>query len=219
MNVLFIGNSYTYYNDLDKLFEGLCRENGKQVNAFRVTKGGRRLDAYLDSEDPTTRQLETILQERHYDVCFLQEQSLLPALDYDAFLAGVTHVKRMVGNQADRFLLYATWARKLGSPDLEMYGWSREEMTRLLDESYRRVGKALGIHVSPVGINFLNVIRSHPELDLHTPDLSHPSYLGSCLAALTHYHTLWGVPEKADSLGLDSAVLEVFYAALCAESS
>ena len=216
MNVLFIGNSYTYCNDLDKLFEGLCRENGKQVHAFRVTKGGRRLDAYLDHEDPTTRQLEAILGERHYDVCFMQEQSLLPALDYDAFLSGVTHVKRMVGSCADRFILYATWARKQGSPDLETYGWSREEMTRLLDESYRKAGAALDIPVSPVGVNFWKVICDRPELDLHDRDLTHPSYLGSCLAALTHYHTLWGqFPEKVDSLHLDNTVTETFRVAVC----
>ena len=115
MNILFIGNSYTYFNDMDKLFEGICRENGHPVNAFRVTKGGRKMISYLDPEDPITQQLESILRERHYDVCFLQEQSLLPARDYDSFKTGMTHVKRMVGNQADRFILYATWARKAGS--------------------------------------------------------------------------------------------------------
>ncbi len=215
MNVLFIGNSYTYFNDLDKLFETLCRDNGKQVTAFRVTQGGRRLDAYMDPEDPTTGQLVQILRERHYDVCILQEQSLLPALDHQAFLAGVTHVKRMVGMQADKFLLYATWARKLGSPDLEAHHWSREEMTYLLDESYHRAGKALGIPVSPVGVNFWKVICAHPELELHHSDLTHPSYLGSCLAALTHYHSLFGQFPEAVNLNLTSEQIAAFRSAIC----
>lgn len=43
---LFIGNSYTYYNDMPKLFETLCRENGKDVTAYSVTKGGRELRRY-----------------------------------------------------------------------------------------------------------------------------------------------------------------------------
>jgi len=29
MKVLFIGNSYTYFNGMPKLFENLSRENGK----------------------------------------------------------------------------------------------------------------------------------------------------------------------------------------------
>ncbi len=34
MKVLFIGNSYTYFNDMPKLFENLSRENGKDVQVF-----------------------------------------------------------------------------------------------------------------------------------------------------------------------------------------
>lgn len=211
MNVLFIGNSYTYFNDLDKLFEGLCRENGHQVNAFRITKGHRKMIDYLDPEDPTTMQLQTIIRERRYDVCFLQEQSLLPLLDYDTFLAGMTHVKRMVGRQADRFILYATWARKLGSPDLQTYGWTREEMTEGLHNTYCNIGKALDMTVSPVGNCFWQIVCDHPELELYDPDLFHPSYLGSCLATLTHYHTLFGTfPENTASLQLPDETLSIF---------
>ena len=211
MNVLFIGNSYTYFNDLEKLFEGLCRENGQNVTAYRVTKGGRRLDAYMDPEDPTTQQLEAMLRERHYDVCFLQEQSLLPATDYAAFLSGAIHVKRMVGKQADKFLLYATWARKLGSPDLEAHGWTREQMTELLHSSYCKAGLALDAAISPVGVNFWKVTCAHPDMELHHTDLTHPSYLGSCLSALTHYHTLFGqFPEKTGSLALTELQLNAF---------
>ena len=216
MNILFIGNSYTYFNDMDKLFEGICRENGHRVNAFRVTKGGRKMLSYLDPEDPVTQQLEAILRERHYDVCFLQEQSLLPARDYEAFRAGMTHVKRMVGSQADRFILYATWARKAGSPDLAENGWTPEQMTDLLYEAYCRLGRELDMAVSPAGLSFWRIACSHPELELHRPDMSHPTHLGSALAALTHYHTLFGeFPAQADSLGLNEQQLAAFRTAVC----
>lgn len=216
MNVLFIGNSYTYYNDLEKIFEGLCRENGHQVNAFRVTKGGRKLISNMDPEDEITKQLEAAIRERHYDVCVIQEQSLLPITDYDTFLAGVTHVMRMVGSQADRFILYATWARKEGSPDLETYGWTPESMTRLLQAAYEKAGEALEVPVSPVGISFWKAICALPELELYNPDMTHPSYLGSCLAALTHYYTLFGhFPENTNSLNLTTEQLTIFRSAVC----
>lgn len=216
MNVLFIGNSYTYFNDMDKLFEGICRENGHPVNAFRVTKGGRKMISYLDPEDPLTQQLESILRERHYDVCFLQEQSLLPARDYDSFKTGMTHVKRMVGSQADRFILYATWARKAGSPDLVENGWTPEQMKDLLHKAYCKLGEELDMTVSPVGLSFWHVVCNYPNIELHRPDMSHSSYLGSCLAALTHYHTLFGeFPAKVSSLGLDETQLAAFKAAVC----
>ena len=216
MNVLFIGNSFTYFNDMDKLFEGLCRENGLDVTAFRVTKGGRKMIHYLDPEDPITIQLEAMVRERHYDICILQEQSLLPLLDFDTFLAGMTHVKKMVGSQADKFILYATWARKLGSPDLETYGWTRQQMTDDLHEAYCRVGQALDMAISPVGHSFWHVTCNAPEIELYRPDFFHSSYQGSCLAALTHYYTVFGTyPQSTASLGLPEEVLTAFRAAVC----
>jgi len=217
MNILMIGNSYTYVNALDQLLQELCRENGKQVNAWRVTKGGRRLEAYMDPEDETTQKLEAILQERRYDVCFLQEQSLTPILDYDAFLSGLTHVMRMVGKQEDRFLLYATWSRATGSTTLDAHSWTPEVMTHLLEDAYQKAGQQLEVPVSPVGTSFWKVVKAHPEIDLYDKDLTHPSYLGSCLAALTHYHTLFGhFPENASSLNLTADQLAIFRAAVCA---
>ncbi len=216
MNILFVGNSYTYFNDLELLVQGLCRENGMDVHAYRVTKGGRRLISHMDCEDETTKKLETTLRERHYDVCVIQEQSLLPITDYETFLAGVTHVMRMAKLQSDKFLLYATWARKEGSSDLKTHGWTPETMTQLLDDAYHQAGQQLGISVSPVGVNFWKVVTDHPELDLHHTDLTHPSYLGSCLAALTHYHTLFGhFPAHTESLNLTDEQICIFREAVC----
>ena len=51
MKILFIGNSYTYFNDMEKIFEALCRENEKDVEALRITGGGRKMIQYADPED------------------------------------------------------------------------------------------------------------------------------------------------------------------------
>lgn len=217
MNILFIGNSYTYFHDLPQVFQDLARANGKQVNAFSVTKGGRRLDAYMDPSDELTQKLETLIGERHYDVCFLQEQSKLPALDRDAFLAGVQHVMQMVRSAADRFVLYATWGRKLGNPDLELHGWTPESMTQMLIDSYDAAGAKFGMTVSHVGKRFWYMTCNHPQIELYAPDKTHTSQLGTDLAALTHYKTLFGAfPENTQVLGLQPEVLEAFRAAVCA---
>jgi len=216
MNVLFIGNSYTYVNDLDCLFQRLARDNGKQVSAYRVTKGGRKLLSYKDTDDEITQRLESILRQRHYDACFIQEQSLQPARDYDSFRLGLTHVVKLVGDRADQLLLYATWGRKEGSKELEENGWTPQSMTALLADAYGRAAAQIGATVSPVGENFMKVICGHPEIDLHTEDLSHPSYAGSCLAALTHYYTLFGgFPADTSALALADEVVEIFRSAVC----
>lgn len=47
-------------------------------------------------------------------------------------------------------------------------------------------------------------------------DLSHPSYLGSCLAALTHFFTLFGkFPDYTDTLKLPTEVISLFRLAIC----
>lgn len=40
MNILFIGNSYTYYNDMPKMLESLARAAGFYAEVASVTKGG-----------------------------------------------------------------------------------------------------------------------------------------------------------------------------------
>ena len=41
LNILFIGNSYTYFSDLPTLFSSLCAANGQDVRVDSVTCGGR----------------------------------------------------------------------------------------------------------------------------------------------------------------------------------
>ena len=215
MNILFIGNSYTYYHDLEKLVEGLCRDNGHPANAFRITKGSRKLIHYKDTDDPTTKELMSALACRQFDVCFLQEQSLLPITEYQTFTDGLNHVAQLLKPQNPELILYATWARKAGCPDLEEYGWTSDSMTELLAAAYRSAASSLHAKVSAVGLSFQNAIQLDPTLELYFHDGSHPSYLGSCLAALTHYHTLFGsFPEHTQALSLNDQELSVLKQAI-----
>ena len=215
MNILLIGNSYTSRNDLANLLKTLCRENGKDVTVRSVTQGGRKMIQYTNGEDPMTARLQETLQEGHYDAVFLQEQSLLPLLDFEAFLTGMQFVGHMVRSHTSSLIMYATWARKEGSPDLETYHWTPNSMARDLFEAYSRVARVLQAAVSPVGISFYHAIAAAPEIELYDPDRYHPSYLGSCLAALTHYCTLFGsFPEKTASMALGEKELAVFEAAV-----
>lgn len=69
VKILFIGNSYTYYNDMPSLFSRLCGCNGKAAQVFSVTKGGRKLHENLDPADETTAELEAVLRENAMAIC------------------------------------------------------------------------------------------------------------------------------------------------------
>ena len=55
MKVLFIGNSYTFFYDMPKLFEAECRERGAECDVDSVTAGGYTLEQFLS--DGTRRSL------------------------------------------------------------------------------------------------------------------------------------------------------------------
>ena len=216
MNVLFIGNSYTYYNDMPSLFEQLAMDNQKEVTVYSVTKGGRKLLDYTDATDETTMELDALLEQHTFDVCFVQEQSLLPATDFSRFMEGLDHTVNKLKGRIGSLILYATWGRKECSTALETHNWTTQSMAQLLADAYQTAAKRYDACVSPVGLRFLTVTQAHPEVDLYNQDKSHPSYQGSCLAALTHYYTLFGdFPKNTDSLSLSKDELAVFKSVVC----
>ena len=210
MNILFIGNSYTYFSDLPSLFADLCRANGHDVRVDSVTAGGRELhecltEFYSDLNvgDPLGKKISELLAEVEYDVLILQEQSCLPYHNPELFFAGAVGLSSIIG--AWRTIMYATWGRMDGSEDLDYFGWTRESMTKGLYDSYCRAAKLVHGEVSPVGLCFAKAVETTPEIDLYDPDKSHPSYAGSCVAALCHYKTVFGeMPHDLSVLKLDS---------------
>ena len=189
MKILFVGNSYTYYNDMPTLFSRLCGCNGRQAQVFSVTHGGRKLHENLDPNDEITRQLDAVVAQNAMDVCILQEQSVLPLLDFQRFSANVGAMMEKLGPM--RYVLYQTWGRKAGSPFLAEHGMTTRTMTLGLQQAYDRAAESHGLECAPAGLCFLHVSEKYPDIELYDPDLTHPSYAGSCLAAMAHYRTLF----------------------------
>lgn len=212
MNVLFIGNSYTYFHDLPAVFGALANENGKNVTAYSVTRGGRKLCQFTDTEDDCTKELSAVLVENPpFDAVFLQEQSLLPYRDYEMFFGGAKHVADTVrAAGAKRLLFYVTWGRKPGCPTLDEMGWTHESMTDGLADAYGRAAEVLSMECASVGAAFHKIVAEHPDIDLYDPDGSHPSYMGTALASLVMYKAVFGeVPRVTDSLAVGAEVWDV----------
>ena len=209
MKILFIGNSYTYFNDMPSLLESLAVDNGKDVSIDSVTAGGRRLVQNLDDNDEHTKKLTELVSKNNYEVLILQEQSYFALVDPDEFERGVGGLISLVNAKTN--LLYATWGRKSGSELLETYGWTSSQMGRMLDEAYCKAAEKYPSCVSHVGLCFEALSREHSDIELYTEDLSHPSYLGSCLGVISHYRAIFGeIPKNLESLKLDRRVSGLF---------
>lgn len=202
MKILFIGNSYTFYNDMPKMLSELGIENGKELEVDSVTRGGRKLYENLAEGDENNAKIRALVKEKSYDVLILQEQSYFALIDYAEFERGVRELIELVG--AKRVVLYATWGRKTGCDLLKKYGWSSAEMGEKLFAAYSSAAKVCGAEVSPVGLCF-NKINADGGLELYNPDLSHPSKAGTALGVLCHYKRIFGeMPESYESLGLEA---------------
>lgn len=207
MNILFIGNSYTYVYDVPGLFGALAQENKKSARVDSVTKGGRKLYENLDPSDEKHSEILGLLNEREYDILILQEQSYLGIVDYESFEKGVAALNKLVSPKTT--VLYATWGRKKGCPLLETLNLTSEEMFLALEKAYKNAADLIGADISPVGRCFNEITKRHKDIDLYDPDLSHQSYIGSCVAAICHYKTVFGeMPVARTSLNLDSDVEE-----------
>ena len=183
-NILFIGNSYTYFNGMPtEFFAKIAESAGVSVNITSITKGGWTLEKHADANDVCGAEVEKALFENKYDFVVLQEQSLRPAIDQERFFASVRALCEKIKPSCANVVLYSTWGRKEGSEKLAEIGMSHKEMTEKIALSYRAVAKEVGAVVADVGHAFFNV-NALGEMELYHEDKSHPSKSGSFLAAL-----------------------------------
>ena len=186
MNILFVGNSYTYYSDMpEALFAPLAKRAGLDCTVTSVTVGGCTLARYVDEADSAGEKLCAAIAGQHYDLVVLQEHGTQPVRNPALFEQSVAALLRLLQPQAERFILYATCGRKTGHPDLEKLGMTEAELNEALACAYDAVGTKLGLPVAHVGRAFAAYVAEHPEAELYDPDLLHPSLLGSTLAAET----------------------------------
>ena len=121
MKILFVGNSYTYYNDMpETAFVEEAKAAGIAVEVTAVTRGGYRLCQYADPENEEGKRLRKTVTGKHYDFAVLQEQSYTPITDEAKFLEGARGVISLI--DADKFIFYATWGRNDGCELLDELG-------------------------------------------------------------------------------------------------
>lgn len=184
--ILFIGNSYTYYHDMpEQIFAPMAAEAGLECEVRAVTHGGYMLAWFADPENEEGKRLRSVVEGRHFDCIILQDHSLSTIQEPGAFFGGIRSLKALLEDKTDRFVLYATWGRKTGCETLTELGMTNEEMTRHVAESYDEAGQRFDMTVAHVGKAFAAYTREHPEAELYFEDLHHSSKLGSSIAAKT----------------------------------
>ena len=193
MKVLFVGNSYTFYNDVPAQVAALAAADGQTIETEYVARGGADLEAHAT---------ETGAFERVADPSFthvvLQEKSTGTLHDADDYHRNVQRLGERVRGQV---LLYETWARQTGSA-VYRWGWSGRSpvvMRRRVRRELEKAASDLDAEIVPVGTAWERAFERYPDLVLHDTDGHHASPAGSHLAACTFFAHL----SKRDVTAVD----------------
>jgi hypothetical protein len=213
-SVLFVGNSFTFYNNMPYIFKDIAASKGKKVHVDTVVTGGK--DLKFHSERPRTYRM---IQSRKWDYVILQGHSNEFAQpDFKVDSLTFPFAKKMVDsvrkyNPCARILFYMTWGYKNGNKKWKVIA-SYDSMQLRIERQYLIFADKLSTGVSPVGMVWKEVRESNPEINLYQEDRFHPILTGSYLSACTHFTTIFGEsPYKNTALiqlnAFDREVIEI----------
>ena len=195
IDVLFVGNSYTYYNNLPQLISNIALSFGDTVNTESSTPGGASFFGHVNNATTLAK-----INQQPWDYVVLQDQSQKPSLSPTYVATNVyPYATQLVdaiqlNNSCTEPVFYLTWGRKNGDasncaaypPVCTYLG-----MQQRLRESYLEMGTTNNATVSPVGMAWKNYMELDSVTDLYNADESHPSIYGSYLTACTFYATMF----------------------------
>ena len=177
LRIFFVGNSYTYENNLPFVFESLA----KPIRGVKVTmlaEGGATLRRHIDRGELLKK-----ISDGQFDVVVLQEQSVLGSLQLVDGLA-------LIQDPADfhKAVREIAKAAHAGNARLVLFAhWPRAESPRSLAALHNAnvvIAKETGATLAPVGLVWDRLGGDACEsLHLYGPDGSHPAPEGTYVAA------------------------------------
>jgi hypothetical protein len=190
-SVLFIGNSYTYVNDLPLILNDLTNSLGDEVTYDSQTAGGATFATHAGNSATYTK-----INSAPWDFVVLQAQSQEPSFpDSQVNTSTLPFAMQMADSvYANKFcsdvMMFMTWGRENGDPQWAPIS-TFEGMNARLRSAYMRMADSVQGSVGAVGSAWAYVRETYPTIDLYAADGSHPSYEGSYLAACTFYASIF----------------------------
>jgi hypothetical protein len=184
MRVLFVGNSYTYVNDLPMVIADLAAA-AHETRSFApevVLVGGATLERHLAGSD-----VLPAIARGGWDAIVVQEQSTRPITDPDKMWRDLRTLADAAKKVNAKLVLYETWARETAPA-------TQDSLTHV----YRKAAADVGATIAPVG-EVWSAFRAQEgavppgaHSKLFRTDGSHPSPIGTYVAATVLYETLYG---------------------------
>ena len=191
LKVLFLGNSYTYVNNLPKLLTDMAFSTGDTLFTDENTPGGYRLMGHASNATSIAK-----IKSAQWDYVVLQDQSQLPSFPEADVQVMVYPFARALDSMiqenyaCSKTVFYMTWGRKNGDAQNCAF-WppvcTYQGMDSLLALRYRKMANDNKALLSPVGALWRYLRTNHPTIELYQSDESHPSLAGTYAAACSFY--------------------------------
>ena len=196
-SVMFVGNSFFYYNNslhnhLRKIISG--DSSVETINTRSITINGSSLswhsvEAYLDNKNIGGFRIDSKNDNKYIeskdtsiDAVIFMDCSLCPIhpKTKDNFHKYVAKHSETIRARGAEPMLFMSWPYK-----------NKKDMVFELREEFIKAANDNNILLVPAGEAFHNLNQTHPEIDLYTPDMRHPSAEGTYLAAAVVFGTLF----------------------------
>ena len=218
-SILFIGNSYTYFNNMPSIVADIAASFGNHVDVASQTPGGMTFAGHAGNSNTYSA-----MNSSNWDYVVLQAQSQEPSFPYGQVNNQTLPFAMQLADSAQAIstcsqaMFFMTWGRENGDPQWDSIN-TFDKMNARLRLAYLRFADSSNASVSPVGVAWKYVRDNHPEINLYSGDGSHPSYSGSYLAACTFYAAVFHSSPVGTSfngsLSANEALLLQQAASLC----
>ncbi len=146
MKVLFIGNSYTYCNNLPGMLQILSQASGKAMATASVTSGGQTLEWHCRNQGSLSA-----IAAADWDFVVLQDHSLCAVESPEKLRSAAGKLGDRIRAMNATPMLYVTWARQ-----------HMPEMQSAITKNYLSVAGEINAKLAPVGPAWRRVLDSLP---------------------------------------------------------
>lgn len=183
IRVLFVGNSYVYYNNLAQMIGLLTDSMNTKIICKKSTAGGASLaDHWNGARGLKSR---AIILKGGYDIVVIQDNSMRPLRGADSVLSDGKLFCDLIKQTGAKPYIYNTWSRK-----------KMPETQRAINRVYEELGRQNNAVVVPAGNCWAKAIELQPGIELYHSDESHPSAIGTFLVALSFIKKITGALPK-----------------------
>lgn len=206
--VLFIGNSLTYYHDMPAMLQEMLRETHSTITIHQSTEPGVSLYNHLTSEKTINK-----LNSQSWAFVVLQEgtvRTLIPEVMRYQLKPTVIKLDSIIKIKGGRTILYqsypiSTYPQRYCYPSIIISNTLQEgdycsveflnsdqEFT-VIQNSFNDLIHSINGSIAPVGSCFESCKKKFPELMLfESAEDTHPSKLGSYMIACVFFRVLTG---------------------------